>query len=274
MGGIAVCAQAAAPAPIPTVKQLQGPAAPLSVRRIPDAEARKTLLEEHLPEVRYIARRIHGRLPLHVPLEDLVHDGVLGLIDAIDKFDPLKQVQLKSYAKFRIRGAILDSLRASDWSPRRLRRQARRLREVHREMTAALGRAPTEAELALQLGMELPAFQQLLADLRGLDLTSLGNHSGDNLQGELPFSRSDHADADPFSLCLREEMKSHLSRVLDDLDDRERRILELYYRDELTMKEVGAVLGIGESRVSQIHSATMLRLRTRLLSRLRSSPAA
>jgi RNA polymerase sigma factor for flagellar operon FliA len=231
------------------------------------------LLEEHLPEVRYIARRIHGRLPLHVPLEDLVHDGVLGLIDAVDKFDPLKQVQLKSYAKFRIRGAILDSLRASDWSPRSLRRQARRLQEVHREMSAALGRVPTETEIAGQLGMGLPAFQQLLADLRGLDLASLGTSSGEGAQEELFFGRPSDPQADPYSLCLREEMKSHLAHVLDDLDDRERRVLELYYRDELTMKEVGAVLGIGESRVSQIHSAAMLQLRSRLLTRLRS-PAA
>jgi RNA polymerase sigma factor for flagellar operon FliA len=253
---------------------LQGPAEPISVRQISDADARKSLLEEHLPEVRYIARRIHGRLPLHVPLEDLVHDGVLGLIDAIDKFDPLKQVQLKSYAKFRIRGAILDSLRASDWSPRSLRRQARRLQEVHRQMSAALNRTPTETELARQLGMNLPALQQLLADLRGLDVASLGSHYSENVQGELSFNQAGPADADPFSLCLREEMKSHLARVLDDLDDRERRILELYYRDELTMKEVGAVLGIGESRVSQIHSAAMLRLRNRLQARLRSSPAA
>ena len=255
-------------------KQLQGPAQPLSLRRIKDAEARKTLLEQHLPEVRYIARRIHGRLPLHVPLEDLVHDGVLGLIDAVDKFDPLKQVQLKSYAKFRIRGAILDSLRASDWSPRSLRRQARRLQEVHREMSAALGRVPTETEIAGRLGMELTAFQQLLSDLRGLDLANLGAPSLERAREDLPFARPNDPEADPYSMCLRQEMKSHLAHVLDDLDERERRVLELYYRDELTMKEVGAMLGIGESRVSQIHSAAMLRLRSRLLTRLRAHCAA
>src|SRR5216683_4239953 len=109
---------------------------------------RQRLLIENLPEVRYIARRIHDRLPSHVPFDDLVHAGILGLIDAVDKFDPTKNVQLKSYARFRIRGAILDGLRQMDWSPRNLRRQARRIEEARRELAASLGRAPVEPELA------------------------------------------------------------------------------------------------------------------------------
>jgi len=222
------------------------------------AGEREKLLAEHLPEVRYIARRIHGRLPLHVPFEDLLHAGVIGLIDAVDKFDPSKQVRLKSYAKFRIRGAILDSLRASDWSPRSLRRQARRLEEAHRQVSTALGRSPSEMELAQQLDMALPDFQHLLGDLRGLDLGSVWAY------------RPNGSDADPFFLCLQSEMKSHLENAMDYLEERERQVLALYYVEELTMKEVGAVLGIGESRVSQIHSAAVMRLRTRLQVLLRS----
>src|SRR5579872_850219 len=137
--------------------------APPSTRPMPlDAAERERLLTENLPEVRYIARRIHERLPVQIPFEDLVHAGVLGLIDAVDKFDRSRDVQLKSYAKFRIRGAILDSLRASDWSPRRLRKQARLLAETSRALSTELGRSPSEAELAARLGMELPQFQQLL----------------------------------------------------------------------------------------------------------------
>jgi RNA polymerase sigma factor for flagellar operon FliA len=231
------------------------------------------LLEEHLPEVRYIARRIHGRLPLHVPLEDLVHDGVLGLIEAVDKFDPHKQVQLKSYAKFRIRGAILDSLRANDWSPRILRRRARHLKKTRQEMSAVLSRTPTDAELAAQLGMDLSALQALQSELRGLHLASLQAFSGQNaLQEDLPFPCQDAAD--PFSLCLRDEMKDHLARAMDGLDERERRVFDLYYRQELTMREAASVLGVTESRVSQIHSAAMLRLRTRLRAALRAHIAA
>jgi RNA polymerase sigma factor for flagellar operon FliA len=240
-----------------------------------DAGEREKLLAEHLPEVRYIARRIHGRLPLHVPLEDLVHAGVIGLIDAVDKFDPLKRVQLKSYAKFRIRGAILDSLRASDWSPRSLRRQARRLEEVHREISTALGRFPTETELALQLGMALPNFQQLLGELRGLDLGSLQTRSEENLpEAGSSAGQPDGSDADPYSLCLRAEMKSHLVQAMGGLEERERQVLALYYAEELSMKEVGTALGIGESRVSQIHSAAVIRLRGRLQNVLRSGAPA
>src|SRR5882724_580196 len=116
-----------------------------------DSEERERLLIENLPEVRYIARRIHDRLPSHVPFDDIVHAGILGLIDAVDKFDPSRNVQLKSYARFRIRGAILDSLRQMDWSPRNLRRQARRIEEANRELALDLGRAATEAEIAAKL---------------------------------------------------------------------------------------------------------------------------
>src|SRR5215469_5277541 len=149
-------------------------------RKALDAAERERLLTENLPEVRYIARRIHDRLPSHVQFDDLVHAGILGLIDAVDKFDPGKNVQLKSYARFRIRGAILDSLRQLDWSPRNLRRQARRIEEAHRELAAQLGHAPSEAETAERLGMRLDEFHQLLGELRGLDLGSLQAGSDDS----------------------------------------------------------------------------------------------
>jgi RNA polymerase sigma factor for flagellar operon FliA len=127
----------------------------------PDSAERQRLLTENLQEVRYIARRIHDRLPSHVPFDDLVHAGILGLIDAVDRFDPGKNVQLKSYARFRIRGAILDSLRQMDWSPRNLRRQARRIEEAVRELSAELGRAPSEPEIAPRLGLRVEDFQIL-----------------------------------------------------------------------------------------------------------------
>ena len=224
------------------------------------ARERDQLLAEHLPQVRYIARRIHGRLPRNVPLEDLIHEGVIGLIDALEKFDPLKQVQLKSYAQFRIRGAILDSLRASDWSPRSLRMKARELEKGRLEMSAALGRSPTDSELAGHLGMEPPELARLLAELQALDLGSLDTTSR-NDERELPSQCPDGSVADPFSLCLRGEIKSRLLQAMAGLGERERQVLTLYYAEELTMKEVGTALGIGESRVSQIHSAAIMRLR-------------
>ena len=233
---------------------------------------RERLLLEHLPQVRYLARRIHDRLPAKVQMEDLVHAGVVGLIDAVDKFDPSKNVQLKSYAQFRIRGAILDSLRELDWSPRHLRRQARRIEEAHREIKLRLGREASEPELAAHLGITLLDCQRLLGELRGLDLESLPADFPEAAFGGGSTGHRIHAAGeDPFLICLNSEMKSLITNALGDLSDKERRVIAMYYFDELTMKEVGDALGVGESRVSQIHSVALARLRARLTEIL-SSP--
>jgi len=237
----------------------------LAPRGYKDAQEREQLLLEHLPQVKYIARRIHDRLPAQVPLDDLIHAGVVGLIDAVEKFDPRKNVQLRSYAKFRIRGAILDSLREMDWSPRNLRRQARRIEEAHRELKLRLGRVASEPELAKEVGMSLEDFQHLLGELRGLDLGSLQAESKDpQAEEEVVSYRPGGTDKDPFFLCLNGEIRSHIAIALEDLDEKEKQVVRRYYLEELTMKEVGAVLGVGESRVSQIHSAAIVRLRARL----------
>lgn len=234
-------------------------------RGVKDPVERERLLLEHLPQVKYIARRIHNRLPAQVPLDDLIHAGVVGLIDAVGKFDPSKNVQLKSYAKFRIRGAILDSLREMDWSPRRLRRQARRIDEAHRDLKLRLGRVASEPELAAELGMNLEVFQHLLGELRGLDLGSLQAEStGLQSEDDIVSHRPGVADKDPFYLCLHLEMGTLVATALEDLGEKERQVVTLYYLQELTMKEVGAVLGVGESRVSQIHSGALVRLSARL----------
>lgn len=236
-----------------------------------DSEERQRLLIENLPEVRYIARRIHDRLPSHVPFDDLVHAGILGLIDAVDKFDAQKNVQLKFYARFRIRGAILDSLRQMDWSPRHLRRQARQIEQVNRELASELGRAPSEPEIASRFGIELGAFQRLLGELRGLDLGSLQGQSDDGLIEENVAVAASRPDEDPFHLTLRAEMRAILAPAIEELDEKERQVLGLYYLEELTMKEVGVILDIGESRVSQIHTAALIRLRSRLQGRIGTS---
>jgi RNA polymerase sigma factor for flagellar operon FliA len=230
----------------------------------PDPAERERLLTENLPEVRYIARRIHDRLPSHVQFDDLLHAGILGLIDAVDKFDPRKNVLLKSYARFRIRGAILDSLRQLDWSPRNLRRQARRIEEAHRELAAVLGHAPTEPELATHLGLELEEFQHLLGELRGLDLGSLQGQFDENSSEDPSGGVALRPEEDPFDMTLRSEMRTLLTEAIDELDKNERQVLSLYYLEELTMKEVGLILNVGESRVSQIHTAALIRLRARL----------
>jgi RNA polymerase sigma factor FliA len=228
-----------------------------------DEAQRDKLVLDHLPQVHYIARRIHDRLPPHVLLEDLVHAGILGLMDAVRKYDPNKNVQLKHYAEFRIRGAILDSLRQIDWSPRALRRQARRLEQAILDCKAKLGRDPTEPEIAIELGLRLEDLQRLLGDLRGLDIGSLQSESAD-AGGEDTVEIPTSAELDPYHQALRSEMSDVLEKAIGELPDRERKVLALYHFEELTMKEIGAVLQIGESRVSQIHTAALLRLRVRL----------
>jgi RNA polymerase sigma factor for flagellar operon FliA len=229
-----------------------------------DAE-RERILMEQLPQVRYIARRIHERLPRHVPFEDLVHAGVLGLIDALGKFDRSKHVQFSSYAKFRIRGAILDSLRELDWSPRELRRKGRQVEEAYNRLSSRLGRTPTESDLAREMELSLEELQSLLSELNTLEIGSLRVESSQNGKEEdLAASLPTKPEDTPFSKCLQSEMRQLLAGAIAELPEKEQRVLSLYYFEELTMKEVGAVLGIGESRVSQIHSLAMVRLRARL----------
>jgi len=236
---------------------------------------REAILLQQLPQVRYIAKRIHDRLPAHVPLEDLIQAGIVGLMDALQKYDPSKNVQVHAYARFRIRGAILDSLRELDWGPRELRRQSRRIDQAHRRLRLELGRNATDEEIARELGIELEEYQQLLGELRGLDLSSLQDDQGDeNGEAQIANIATDSPDSDPFHLCEKTELKTLLAELITELPEREQQILSLYYFEELTMKEVGAVLGVGESRISQIHSSVLVRLRARLQDRLRPTPAA
>jgi RNA polymerase sigma factor for flagellar operon FliA len=229
-----------------------------------DAEAldRDRLLLEHLPSVRYIARRIHERLPQHVELDDLVSAGVVGLIDAFSKFDHTKKVQFKSYAQFRIRGAILDSLRVLDWSPRELRRKGRAVEEAIRAVQQRVGHAPAEQDIAAEMKLGLEEYQQLLGELKGLEIGSLNMERGEDSGDEELAYISGSPEEDPLFQCLQGEMKQHLADAIDELPEKERLVLTLYYYEELTMKEIGLTLGVAESRVSQIHSSAVLRLRS------------
>ena len=222
------------------------------------------LLLEHLPTVRYVAKQIHDRLPQHVELEDLVSAGIVGLIDAFSKFDHAKQVQFKSYAQFRIKGAILDSLRSVDWSPRELRRKGRAVEEAIRSTTKRLGRVPAEQEIAKELELSLSEYQALLGDLKGLEIGTLhlerSEESGDEELAYIPGAPED----EPLFQCLKGEMKQRLADAIEELPEKERMVLTLYYFEELTMKEIGLTLGVVESRISQVHASAVLRLRSAL----------
>ena len=224
----------------------------------------ESLLLEHLPIVRFLARRIHERLPQHVDMEDLVSAGVVGLMDAFAKFDPGKKVQFRSYAQFRIRGAIIDSLRTLDWSPRELRRKGRAVEEAIRVSTARLGRPPSEAEVAAEMDIRLEEYQQLLGELKGLEIGTLHlEHNEDSGEEELAYIPGRPED-DPLFRCMRGELEERLAGAIDQLPDRERLVMTLYYFEEMTMREIGLVLGVVESRVSQVHASAVVHLRVAL----------
>jgi RNA polymerase sigma factor for flagellar operon FliA len=227
------------------------------------AEQEQVLIE-HLPMVRFLARRIHERLPQHVDIEDMVSAGVVGLMDAFSKFDPAKKVQFRSYAQFRIRGAILDSLRTLDWSPRELRRKGRAVEEAIRVLTARLGHAPNEAEVAEEMGLSLEEYQQLLGDLKGLEIGTLHmERNEDSGEEELAYIPGRPED-DPLFRCLRGELEDRLTGAIQNLPDRERLVMSLYYYEEMTMREIGLALGVVESRVSQMHASAVVHLRAAL----------
>ena len=218
-------------------------------------------ISAHLPMVRYLARRIHDRLPSHVEMDDLVSAGVVGLMDAYQKFNPSKQVLFRSYAQFRVRGAILDSLRNLDWSPRELRRKGRAVEEAIQVLTGRWGRSPNDVEIAVQLKMTLEQYHHLLGELKGLEIGTLNaERSEDSGEEEIAYLPNSPAD-DPLFRCLKSEMHARLVSAIDQLTERERLVLTLYYFEELTMKEIGISLGVVESRVSQIHSSAVIRLR-------------
>ncbi|HTH43256.1 MAG TPA: FliA/WhiG family RNA polymerase sigma factor [Terracidiphilus sp.] len=241
---------------------------PPSVSAMPTApimsgEQERVLLE-HLPMVRFHARRIHEKLPQHVDIEDLVSAGVVGLMDAFAKFDPDKKVQFRSYAQFRIRGAILDSLRTLDWSPRELRRKGRAVEEAIRVVTARTGHVPGELEVANEMGLTLENYQQLLGELKGLEIGTLhverNEESGEEELAYIPGRPED----DPLFHCLRGEMEDRLADAIANLPERERLVMTLYYYEEMTMREIGLALGVVESRVSQMHASAVAHLRCAL----------
>ena len=230
-----------------------------------NTQERNRMLLEQLPLVQRIARQIHSNLPKHVALEDLVQAGVLGLIDALEKYDQNKHVQFGAYARFRIRGAILDSLRQLDWGPRALRKMARRVEVVRNSLRGALAREPSESELAAELGMQLSDFQILRWNLDRLITNNLPVQSAkESNDREFYDYVAGPAEDTPYSVRLRTEVADLLAKLMAELPGRQRQVLCLYYQQELTMKEIGMALGLGESRISQLHTLGVNGIRSRL----------
>lgn len=230
---------------------------------------RDEFVMSQLPEVQYIARRIHRQLPTVVPLEDLIHSGVLGLLEATQKYDSTINVQFKTYAQFRIRGAILDGLRELDHASRRMRKKSRNLDAAAEKLSLRLGRRATEEEIAHELGLDLAALRKLATTLHSLepvDRQSIGGK--DHMEGlDLIESAPAKPEDGPFAQYLRSEMRQHLAQALSALPQREKQILVLYYFEQHTMQEIASILGVNNSRISQMHCAAIAKLRVHLHTR-------
>ena len=225
---------------------------------------REALITETLPLIKHIAHRVATRLPSSIEVRDLINAGVIGLLDAIDKYEPERNVKFKTYAEVRIRGAILDSLRNLDWAPRSLRKKSKDLEKAYSELSQKLGRPATDEEVSEAMGENLDTFHALVDQLRGLTIGSFENLSdGEDSDSYLNYYPDDGSN-DPYAKFETSELTRILAGAVEDLPEKERLVLSLYYYEELTMKEIGVLLGVNESRVSQLHTKAMLRLRGKL----------
>src|SRR5438552_4180562 len=225
---------------------------------------RDNLINETLPLIKHIAHRVATRLPANIEMRDLINAGVIGLLDAIEKFEPERNVKFKTYAEVRIRSAILDSLRNLDWAPRSLRKKSKDLEKTYADLSQKLGRPATDEEVSEAMGEDIEDFHALVDQLHGLTIGSFENLSdSDDSESYINYYPDDGSN-DPYAKFESNELTRLLAGAIDELPEKERLVLSLYYYEEFTMKEIGALLGVNESRVSQLHTKATLRLRGRL----------
>ena len=228
---------------------------------------RDQLIIRYAPWVKYIALRMAAKLPAHIQAEDLISAGIIGLIDALDKFNPTREVQFKTYAQIRIQGAMKDELRALDWASRSMRQKVKRLEQAYATLERELGRPPSSEEVASSLGIKMAAFEEMLDEVKGTTLVSLeelGQGPASEDKSALLEAVLTRQDQDPLEMLNLQDLKKALTVAIAELPEKERLVLSLYYFEELTMKEVGKVLNLTESRISQLHTQAVLRLRAKL----------
>ncbi len=224
------------------------------------------LIMEYAPLIKFIAQKIAVRLPSNIELDDLISSGVIGLMDAIEKYDPTRDNKFKTYAEFRIRGSILDELRAQDWVPRSVRDKAKLLDRTIGELETELGRSPEDEEVAAKLGMTMDEFYDLVNQVRPVSVLSIDERATfSNVDKKSILSILEGAKLNnPFNQLNSKSVKEVVTRAIEELPERQRLVLSLYYYEDLNLKEIGKVLRVTESRVSQLHAQAVARLRAKL----------
>jgi len=234
-----------------------------------DFTARTAIINDLAPLIKYIASRIAMRLPPHIDVQDLINAGVIGLMDAIEKYDPSKDIKFKTYAEFRIRGAILDELRSMDWIPRSVRQKARKIESAYAKIEGVMGRPASNLEVAKELNIDVGSLDKILSETASvtfLSLDNLGENDTDpSRRNFLEYIMQDEKEWAFYKLGSA-EIRKMITAVVKALPEKERMVVSLYYFDELTMKEIGQVLKFTESRVSQIHTKAITRLRAKMQS--------
>ena len=241
-----------------------------------DERARERLVVAYAPLVKYVAGKLSSGLPAHVEEADLISYGLGGLISAIERFDLTREIKFETYAITRIRGAIIDELRTLDWVPRSVRARAREIERANMKLEARLRRAPTDEEMAAELGMSLDDFQDALLQISNSTIVALdelwhiSDSGGD--QVSLLDTLPDRRAPDPQQLIAQSELRERIAAAIAALPEREKLVVALYYYENLTLREIGEVLGVTESRVSQLHTKAVLRLRSKLAGELDREP--
>jgi len=239
----------------------------LEFRRTNDKGLRDRLILTYAPLVKYVAGRLGSGLPAHVDEGDLVSYGLLGLIGAIERYDPARDIKFETYAIARIKGAIIDELRALDWVPRSVRSRAREIERAIAELEAKLGTAPTDEQIAAKVGISVEELEESLTDISRSSIAALDelwSVSGDGDQVSLMDTIEDITGPRPADILDAAEVREALADAIARLPEREKLVVTLYYYEELTLREIGEVLGVTESRVSQLHTKAILRLKARL----------
>ncbi|MBI5418800.1 MAG: FliA/WhiG family RNA polymerase sigma factor [Deltaproteobacteria bacterium] len=246
----------------------QPPPAACQVQSAAKAPDREATIREYIPLVKYHAGMLKMRIPPHIEMDDLVSSGIVGLLDALERFDPSRGIKFKTYAEFRIRGAMLDYLREMDWFPRSLRQRAVNLQHVYSQLEVLLRRPPSEEEVADHMDIPLETLQKELTMLSGLSVFSLDAQSDDEVDAGIARALAEAAIDEAKEAELLRDLKEVLGKAIDLLPEKERNLIALYYYEELTMKEIGAILTLGEPRICQLHNQAVLRLRGKLRQQL------